>query len=105
MQVDVKPMAAPPAFATCKACHSVDKGGAAGVGPNLHGVFGAKAGSKPGYAYSDAMASSGLVWTRANLGKYLADPVGTVPGTKMGIPGISDAAQRTRVIDYLESLK
>lgn len=102
---EVTPMAAPAAFGTCKACHTVDRGGASGIGPNLHGVVGRKAGSRAGYAYSDAMAGSGLVWTRASLDKFLADPRGTVPGTKMAAPGIADPARRASVIQYLESLK
>ena len=36
---------------------------------------------------------------------YLADPRGTVPGTKMIFPGIKDKAERDDVIAYLETLK
>jgi cytochrome c len=99
------PVDAPPSFAMCKACHTVTKGGAAGVGPNLSGVVGSAAAAKPGYAYSAAMKASKLRWTRANLDVYLSGPAAKVPGTKMGIPGVKDAAQRKAIIDYLETLK
>ena len=34
----------------CKSCHTVDKGGANGIGPNLFGMFGRKAGATEGFA-------------------------------------------------------
>jgi cytochrome c len=83
----------------CKACHSVAPGGAVGVGPNLRGVVGRKAGSAK-YAYSAAMKKSALVWNKANLDKYLAAPAKTVPGTKMVI-AVTDVKQRAAIIDYL----
>lgn len=97
--------AAPPAFATCKACHSVVKGGPNGVGPNLFGVVGAAAGTRPGYAYSPAMKAANIRWARARLDAYLEDPKAVVPGTKMMLPGIRDAAKRDEIISYLEKLK
>lgn len=102
-----RPAAAEPpaAFAVCKACHSVDRGAPALVGPNLFGVVGSEAGGKPGYAYSPAMKAAGLRWTRARLDAFLANPQGTVPGTRMTIAGIADAAKRQAIIDYLATLK
>ena len=95
----------PPAFAQCKACHSVAKGGPSGVGPNLFGVVGAPAAAKPSYAYSPALKGSKIRWDRATLDAYLADPKGRVPGNKMAIPGIKDAAKRKEIVDYLTKLK
>ncbi len=98
-------VASPPAFATCKACHSVLKGGPNGVGPNLFGVVGAAAGTRSGYAYSPAMKAASIRWARARLDAYLEDPKAVVPGTKMVLPGIKDAAKRDEIISYLEKLK
>ncbi|WP_417620723.1 c-type cytochrome [Parasphingorhabdus sp.] len=98
--------AAPPAaFAQCAVCHSVKASGASGIGPNLHGVYGGKAGTRSGYSYSPAMVDSGIQWTRAKLDSYLADPKGLVPGTRMVVPGVADAAKRKDIIDYLEANK
>ncbi len=95
----------PVAFAQCKACHSVDAAGRSGVGPNLHGVGGTVAGTKPGYVYSPAMKASRKRWDRAGLDAYLGDPKGVVPGTKMMVPGVSDAGKRKQIVDYLLALK
>ena len=53
-------------FNQCRACHTVDRGGRNGVGPNLHGVVGRKAGAVEGFRYSASMkekAEGGLTWT------------------------------------------
>lgn len=97
--------ATPPAgFNMCKACHSTEKG-KHGIGPSLVGVYGTKAGDIPGYEFSKAMKESGLKWNDATLDKYLTDPRGTVPGTKMSFAGMKDEAKRKEVIAYLKSLK
>ena len=86
----------------CKICHSLDKGGANRVGPNLFGVFGRKAGTVAGFAYSDAMKNSGIVWDDETLAKFLRDPKNSLPGNRMSFPGIKDDAA---LRDLLQSLK
>jgi len=95
----------PPQFATCLACHSIEQGAAGKIGPNLFGVVGSKAGSKPDFAYSDAMKESGITWTPAELNTFLLAPQTKVPGTKMTMKGPSDERIRQTMIDYLATLK
>jgi cytochrome c len=96
--------ARPAAFAQCAACHSVEPG-KNGVGPSLAGVFGSKAGSVAGYNYTPANKNSGLTWDEATLDTYLTAPMKTIPGTKMSFGGMSDAAQRKAIIEYMKTLK
>ncbi len=88
----------------CAACHTFTKGGAAGVGPNLYGIVGAKAFSAPGFGYSAAVkAKAGAAWTDDTLSAWLENPMGYAPGTMMAYPGIKNAQTRADVIAYLNS--
>lgn len=89
-------------FVKCKACHQIGEGAKNAVGPVLNGVVGRKAGSYPGYSYSDANKSSGLTWDEATLKEYLKNPRVKVPGTKMIFPGLSKEADIDNVIAYLK---
>ena len=86
----------------CKSCHTLEKDGTQVTGPNLHGLFGRKAGTGAGYAYSDAMKNSGIVWDEATLAEYNRDPKGKVPGTKMLYNGVKNAGQLADLVAYLK---
>ncbi len=87
----------------CSVCHSNVAGGS-GFGPSLAGVVGRKAGSLPGFDYSTALKSSGLVWNQATLSQFLTGPGQMVPGTTMQAT-VPSAVERTDLIAYLATLK
>ena len=89
-------------FSLCRTCHTAISGGADMTGPNLHGVFGRKAASKPGYAYSDALKAFGKTWDADLIDQWLANPRTFAPGTKMSFPGLPDADNRRDVVAYLK---
>jgi cytochrome c len=86
-------------YERCMGCHAI---GYEVVGPDHGGLYGRKAGSLPGYDYSPAMRAAGLIWDAATLDRFLANPRGVVPGTKMGFAGVPDADERADLIAYLQ---
>ncbi len=93
------------AFKKCALCHTTEAGKSSKIGPSLFGVVGRQSASLENFNYSDAMKKFEHAWDEQTLDLYLADPRGTVPGTKMIFPGIKDKAERDDVIAYLETLK
>ena len=86
----------------CQICHALDEAGGNRVGPNLHGIFGRKAGTVAGFNSSDAIKNSGIVWDDGTLAKFLRDPKEAVPGNRMSFPGIADDAV---LHDLVQALK
>ncbi|MFN3622846.1 MAG: c-type cytochrome [Hyphomicrobium sp.] len=89
----------------CRECHSFLKDDNR-LGPSLYGVVGRKAGTEPGYAYTQSMKDSGVTWDEATLDKWIADPGAVVPGNGMSPPysGIVDPEVRQRIIAFLKSI-
>lgn len=92
-------------FGRCAMCHSIAKGGANGMGPNLFGVYGRKAATLPGFAYSPALKKYAKNWDDAALQAWLANPQKEVPGTRMVFIGFPAPNQRDDIIAYLKTKK
>ena len=82
----------------CMGCHSLERNR---TGPKHCGILGRKAGSVENYDYSNALASSDIIWSRETLSEYIKAPFDAVPGTTMGFSGIKDDEERSALIDYL----
>lgn len=98
------PPAPPATFARCAMCHNAAKDAPAKIGPNLWGVFGAKAASSKGFTFSPELKAAKLKWNAETLDKWIAGPMTMVPGTMMGFPGLKDPAKRAEIIAYLQQL-
>jgi len=89
-------------FAACRSCHTITPGGPNMTGPNLHGLFGRKAGSHPDFNYSEGLKTSGITWDAAQLDKWIENPRQVVPGTKMSFAGLKNPKDRADLIGYLK---
>jgi cytochrome c len=96
------PEAGAKVFKKCLACHRIGEGAKNAVGPVLNGVVGRAAGTYPGYNYSQANLASHIVWDEATLTKYLPDPRGFLPGTKMTFAGLKEPQDVADVIAFLK---
>ncbi len=92
------PKAGEQIYARCLACHALayDR-----TGPRHCGLFGRRAGSVKGFAYSEAMRRSKIIWNEKTLDWFLANPLAAIPGTAMGYAGVTDKKERTDLIAYL----
>ena len=86
----------------CKACHTLQRGGATTMGPNLYRIMGRRSGTGQGYGYSEVMRRFAIEWNDATLAAYLRDPRSDMPGTKMVFAGIKQGSQIADVIAYLK---
>jgi len=91
-------------FAKCLACHTINQGGANGIGPNLWATLGEPiAEGKAGFAFSDALKKVGGTWTFEAMDHWLTSPRGFANGTKMSFAGLSKPEDRANIIAYLNA--
>jgi cytochrome c len=90
-------------FKACATCHATDH--ANRVGPGLGEIIGRKAGTVPGFSFSNAMKKSHIVWDTKILDAYLESPQQVVPGNRMPYAGLKNPTDRTDLVAYLATLK
>jgi len=88
----------------CGSCHVASPDARSGMGPNLAGVVGRRAGTIAGYNFSNGMKQSGLTWTPQTLDAFLTAPARTVRGTRM-MTSVTNAADRQAIVAYLQAVR
>lgn len=90
-------------FKKCASCHTINQGGANGIGPNLYGVMGQKHGHVAGFAYSAGLLAKPGNWDFEGMDAWLKSPKKYVEGTKMSFAGLSKPEDRADLIVYLNA--
>jgi len=89
--------------AICKSCHTFDKGGANGTGPNLWDIVNRPVAGHEGFNYTPALKAFGGVWSYEHLDGFLKNSAEYVPGTGMA-QRFPKAEQRAELLAYLATL-
>ncbi len=95
------PEAGKQVFRKCLFCHSL-RPGVIRTGPSLAGLFGRRAGSVPGFNYSESLRNAAIDWDEDILDIWIADPRQFIPGTRMAFDGIKNPKLRADLIAYLK---
>jgi cytochrome c len=89
-------------YKACVACHTLSPDDGNRAGPTLHGIFGRKIATLPGYQFSDALKKLDIVWTPETVAKlFEVGPMAYTPGTKMPEQKIVAEADRKALIEFL----
>jgi cytochrome c len=90
-------------FRACVACHTLSPDEGNRAGPTLHGIFGRRIATLPGYGFSDALKRLNIVWTPETVSKlFEVGPAQYTPGTKMPEQKIGSVQDRKALMDFLE---
>lgn len=88
-------------WAKCRACHTIEKDGANGQGPNLYGIVGRTVAALESFRYSSALQELGTsVWTYEMVDEWLQNPQAMAKGSKM-ILAVRKPDQRADLLAYL----
>ncbi len=86
----------------CSICHTLTPPPSRKAGPSLHGVFGRRAGTVPGYRYSDVLTGSDIIWSEGTIDRLFdLGPDHYIPGSKMPMQVIAKAEDRRDLVEFL----
>ncbi len=92
-------------YRKCAVCHATTAKERQRSGPHFTDLFGRRAGSVAGYAYTPALANSKIVWTPETIADLFRRGPDTVfPGTKMPVQTIPDEAALAALVDFMAGM-
>jgi cytochrome c len=90
-------------FRACIACHTLESDAGVRAGPTLHGIFGRRIATVPGYTFSEALKRLDIVWTPETVARlFEIGPARYTPGTKMPEQRIGSPEDRNALVRFLE---
>jgi cytochrome c len=92
-------------YKACVACHTLSPDEGNRAGPTLHGIFGRRIASLPGYNFSPALKKLDIVWSKETVSALFdVGPMKYTPGTKMPEQRITSREDRKALVDFLEKV-
>ena len=89
-------------YRACIACHTLSPDDGNRAGPTLHGIFGRRIASLPGYNFSEPLKKMSIIWTPETVAKlFEIGPMAYTPGTKMPEQVIGSAEDRKALVEFL----
>jgi cytochrome c len=89
-------------FRACVACHTLTPDEGNRAGPTLHGIFGRRIATLPGYRYSPALQQMDIVWDAETISKLFEQgPATFTPGTRMPEQRIGSLQDRAALVEFL----
>lgn len=87
----------------CALCHTLGPDDGNRAGPSLHGLFGRRIATAPGYAFSPALQAMDIVWTPETVSALFEHgPEAYTPGSRMPDQRLPDPADRAALVAFLE---
>lgn len=88
----------------CVSCHTFNKGGRNGIGPNLWNIVNRTKASEKGFGYSGGLKKQKGKWDYKSLDAFLHKPRSYVSGTLMSFAGLRKPTDRASILLYLRTL-
>ncbi|NYS23518.1 c-type cytochrome [Rhodobacteraceae bacterium 2376] len=89
----------------CAVCHSLEPGDQSRAGPSLHGIFGQRIATRPGYDYSEALQQLDIVWTKRTVAELFEfGPEAYTPGSRMPEQRVASAEDRQALVEFIERM-
>jgi cytochrome c len=86
----------------CAVCHSLSPDDGGRAGPTLHGLFGRRIGTAPGYDYSAALRAMEIVWTPETVSALFEHgPEAYTPGSRMPEQRVPAPEDRAALVEFL----
>ena len=89
-------------FQACAACHTLTPDGGNRAGPTLHGVFGRRIATAPGYNFSMPLKALDIVWTPRRCRSSSRSGLALHARHQDAGAAIGDPADRAALVRFLE---
>lgn len=86
----------------CAVCHALSPNDHSRAGPSLHGIFGQRIATQPGYDFSPALQALDIIWTKETVAElFEIGPEAYTPGSRMPEQRIAAPEDRQALVEFI----